>query len=229
MIDDPPLITLRRKVPRPTGAQLAELNGTPTGFIIDALGGRGAVAPDIKPVITEQASFCGVAVTCHVGPADNLAVFAALPLLQAGDVIVAAADGYRETAVVGISVLGMARNLGAVAFVTDGCVRDIPGIREVGLPCFSAGVTPASPVKNGPGTVNLPVVVGGLRVEAGDVVIGDSDGVVVVPFVRIDAVIKRLSTIRAAEAALVARVKGGLGISNWVDELFSSGKVEEVD
>ena len=79
MIDDPPLITLRRKVPRPTGAQLAELNGTPTGFIIDALGGRGAVAPDIKPVITEQASFCGVAVTCHVGPADNLAVFAALP------------------------------------------------------------------------------------------------------------------------------------------------------
>ena len=146
MIDDPPLITLRRKVPRPTGAQLAELNGTPTGFIIDALGGRGAVAPDIKPVITEQASFCGVAVTCHVAPADNLAVFAALPLLQAGDVIVAAADGYRETAVVGDLVLGMARNLGAVAFVTDGCVRDIPGIREVGLPCFSAGVTPASPV-----------------------------------------------------------------------------------
>ena len=85
--------------------------------------GRGAVAPDIKPVITEQARFCGVAVTCHVGPADNLAVFAALPLLQAGDVIVAAADGYRETAVVGDLVLGMARNFGAVAFVTDGCVR----------------------------------------------------------------------------------------------------------
>ena len=126
MIDDPPLITLRRKVPRPTAAQLAALNGTPTGFIIDALGGRGAVAPDIKPVIAEQASFCGVAVTCHVGPADNLAVFAALPLLQRGDVIVAAADGYRETAVVGDLVLGMARNLGAVAFVTDGCVRDIP-------------------------------------------------------------------------------------------------------
>ena len=68
-------------------------------------------------------------------------------------------------------------------------------------------MSPASPVKHGPGTVNLPVVVGGLRVEAGDVVIGDSDDVVVVPFVRIDAVIKRLSTIRAAEAALVARAR----------------------
>ena len=142
MIDDPPLITLRRKVPRPTAAQLAALNGTPTGFIIDALGGRGAVAPNIKPVIAEQASFCGVAVTCHVGPADNLAVLAALPLLQSGDVIVAAADGYRETAVVGDLVLGMARNLGAVAFVTDGCVRDIPGIRDVGLPGAFRRVSP---------------------------------------------------------------------------------------
>src|SRR4051812_44740623 len=148
-------------------ARRALSNGTPTGFIIDALGGRGAVAPDIKPVITEQASFCGVAVTCHVGPADNLAVFAALPLLQAGDVIVAAADGYRETAVVGDLVLGMARNLGAVAFVTDGCVRDIPGIRDVGLPCFAAGVVPNSPVRNGPGTVNLPIVLSGQTVQAG--------------------------------------------------------------
>ena len=229
MIDDPPLITLRRRVPRPTAAQLAALNGTPTGFIIDALGGRGAVAPDIKPIITEQASFCGVAVTCHAGPADNLAVFAALPLLQQGDVIVAAADGYRETAVVGDLVLGMARNLGAVAFVTDGCVRDIPGIRDVGLPCFSAGVTPASPVKNGPGTVNLPIVIGGLRVEAGDVVIGDTDGVVVVPHARIDAVIKRLVAIRSAEAVLLAKVQGGLGVPDWVNELLSGRRVEELD
>ena len=61
-----------------------------------------------------------VAVTCHVGPADNLAVFAALPLLQAGDVIVAAADGYRETAVVGDLVLGMARKPLPVA---SGCAR----------------------------------------------------------------------------------------------------------
>ena len=191
--------------------------------------GRGAVAPDIKPIITEQASFCGVAVTCHVGPADNLAVFAALPLLQQGDVIVAAADGYRETAVVGDLVLGMARNLGAVAFVTDGCVRDIPGIRDVGLPCFSAGVTPASPMKNGPGTVNLPIVIGGLRVEAGDVVIGDTDGVVVVPHARIDAVIKRLVAIRSAEAVLLAKVQGGLGVPDWVNELLSGRRVEELD
>jgi len=229
MIDEPPLISIRRRVPRPTASQLERLEGTPTGFIVDALYGRAALAAHIKPVIPEQAAFCGVAVTCHVGPSDNLAVFAALPLLQPGDVIVAAADGFRETALAGDLLIGMARNRGAVAFVTDGCVRDLPGIREVGLPCFAAGVTPNSCVRNGPGNVNLPVVVAGTRVDPGDVVIGDGDGVVVVPFAQIDAVIARLDAVRAAEASLMGQVKQGLGVPDWVRELYAGGRVQELD
>jgi 4-hydroxy-4-methyl-2-oxoglutarate aldolase len=77
--------------------------------------------------------------------------------------------------------------------------------------------------------VNLSIVVGGLCVKAGYVVIGDIDGVVVVPYERLNAVIDRLTAIRASEAALVARVKAGLGVPDWVNELFSSGKVREVD
>ena len=216
MIDDPPLIRLRRRVPRPTSEQLR------------ALQGRAALACTIKPVVPEQAEFCGVALPCHAGPADNLAVFAALPLIQKGDVVVAAADGYRETAVVGDLVLGMARNQGAVGFVTDGCVRDVPGIREVGLPCFASGITPNSPVKNGPGTVNLPIVVGGQAVTAGDIIIGDTEGVVVIPYDLIDAVISSLEGIRAAEAALLARVAAGLGVPEWVEKLYQDGRVQEV-
>jgi 4-hydroxy-4-methyl-2-oxoglutarate aldolase len=229
MIDDPPLIQLRRHVPRATAAQLDALRGTPTGFIVDALHGRAALAAEVKPVVAEQAQFCGVALPCHAGPADNLAVFAALPLIQAGDVIVAATDGYRETAIVGDLVLGMARNLGAVAFVTDGCVRDIPGIRDVGLPCFATGITPNSPVKNGPGTVNLPIVLAGASVAPGDVVLGDADGVVVVPFEKIDAVIARLEKVQAAEAAMVARVGEGLGVPEWVRTLHADGRVQDLD
>ncbi len=228
MIDDPPLIRVRKDVPRPTSEQIDRLRGTPTGFLVDALHGRAALACNVKPVVPEQSDFCGVAVPCHVGPADNLAVFAALPLLRPGDVIVAAADGYRETAVVGDLVLGMARNRGAIAFVTDGCVRDIPGIRTVGLPCFATGVTPNSPVKSGPGTVNLPVVVAGITVSPGDLVVGDADGVVVVPFADIDAVIVRLDGIRRAEAALLAQVENGLAIPDWVEQLYASGRVEDV-
>jgi len=228
MIDDPPLIRIRRNVPRPSVGQLQALQGTPTGFIVDALHGRAALAPSIKPVVAGQAVFCGVALPCHVGPADNLAMFAALPVIQKGDVIVAAADGYRETAVVGDLVLGMARNRGAVAFVTDGCVRDLPGILDVGLPCFASGITPNSPVKNGPGTVNLPVVLAGQTVAPGDIVIGDTDGVVIVPFDKIDAVIAALDGIRAAEAELLARVAAGLGVPEWVEKLHRDGRVQDV-
>src|SRR5258708_39205175 len=120
MIEDPPLITLRRKVPRPTKAQLAALAGTPTGFIVDALEGRGALSPSIKPIVPEYSSFCGVAVPCQAGPADNLAILAALPEVQAGDVVLAATHGFREVAVVGDLLLGMLRHSGAAAFVTAG-------------------------------------------------------------------------------------------------------------
>jgi len=66
-------------------------------------------------------------------------------------------------------MLGMARNLGVAGFVTDGMVRDIIGIQGVGLPVYCAGVTPNSPVRNGPGTVGEPVDIGGLRIESGDI------------------------------------------------------------
>lgn len=229
MIEDPPLVTLRRPRRRPTDAQLKAFKGVQTGFLVDAMGGRGALGDEIKACIPEQTDFCGVALTCHAGPADNLAVFAMLPVVSPGDVLVVAADGYRATAVTGDLLLGMARNQGAVAFVTDGCARDIPGIRAVGLPCVCAGVTPNSPARNGPGTVGLPVVVDGVQVETGDVIVGDVDGVVVVPFDRVESVLARLVEIRRAEAALDARVKAGLGVPEFVTALFDGGRVREVD
>ena len=215
MIEDAPKIQSLTPIRRPRPDQVAALQRVPTGYIVDALGGGGALDFRIKPVVPEQCVFCGPAVTCNTGPADNLAVFGALDQLQPGDVIVAACAGHTGCAVVGDLVLGMARNGGAVAFVTDGCVRDIPGIRAVGLPCFCVGVTPNSPAREGPGTVGFPIVVGGTAVAAGDIVIGDQDGVVIVPFDRIDAVIASLPKIRAAEADLEAMVKGGLRVPTF--------------
>ncbi|WP_416897765.1 MAG: RraA family protein [Minwuia sp.] len=229
MIDDAPLIKLKKNPPRPGNAQIEALRGTPTGFVVDALYGGGAMDYRIKPSVAGQSDFCGVAVTCQAGPADNLAVLAALPQVRPDDVIVAATDAYYGTAVVGDLVMQMAKNRGAVALVTDGCVRDTPGIAHVGLPCFAAGVTPNSPAKNGPGTVNLPVVVGGVAVEAGDMLVGDVDGVVVIPFAKIDAVIARLDDVRAAEAKTLAAVEGGLGVPGHIEELYKSGRVEEID
>ena len=192
------------------------LQRVPTGYVVDALGGGGALDYRIKPIVVEQSTFCGPAITCYCGPADNLAVFGTLEHLRPGDVIVAACAGHTGCAVVGDLVLGMARNGGAIAFVTDGCVRDVPGIRAVGLPCFCAGVTPNSPARVGPGTVGDAIVVGGVAVHTGDIIVGDQDGVVVVPFDRIEAVIGGLDKIRAAEADLEAKVKGGLRVPTFM-------------
>jgi 4-hydroxy-4-methyl-2-oxoglutarate aldolase len=145
------------------------------------MGGSGALDYRIKPAIDEHAAFCGVALTCDAGPADNLALLAALESVQPGDVIVCTTGSYTGCAVTGDLVLGMARNCGAVAFVTDGCVRDLPGIRAVGLPCYCLGVTPNSPARSGPGSIGFDITLGGHPVASGDVVVGDQDGVVVIP------------------------------------------------
>ena len=229
MIEDPPVITLKRKVPRPTAAQLSAFTGVPTGFIADAMNGRGALDARINPLIAGQDVFCGVALPVHVGPADNLGVLAALHVGQAGDVVVAAADSFQATAVVGDIVLGMMKNQGMHAFVTDGCVRDLIGIEEAGLPCFASGVTPNSPVKSGPATVNLPIVCGGVAVDAGDIICGDRDGVVVLPYARINEVITALAAVKAAEDALLPRVKAGLKQPDWLDAYMNSSAVKVID
>ena len=153
-----------------------------------------------------------MALTCDAGPADNLALVAALPVVQPGDVLVAATGGYTGCAITGDLVLGMARNCGAVGFITDGCVRDLPGIRAVGLPCYCVGVTPNSPARSGPGTVGFPVTVGGHVIASGDVIVADADGVVVVPQARLDEVIARLPAIRQSEAELDEAVRKGLRV-----------------
>jgi 4-hydroxy-4-methyl-2-oxoglutarate aldolase len=208
MIEEVPLIQVSAFT-RPDPALVDQLRHTPTGFLCDALGGSAALDYRLRPAIPEQLAFCGVALTCHAGPADNLALIHALTAIAPGDVIVAATDGHTACAITGDLVLGMARNRGAVGFVTDGCVRDLAGIRQVGLPAWSMGVTPNSPHRSGPGTVGRPVMVAGVHVCAGDVVVADADGVVVVPQARLAEVAARLPAIRQAEASADAAVRAG--------------------
>ncbi len=227
MIEDPPLLQIRRSFVRPTAAQVEAFSGLQTGFVVDAMNGRGALHGRIKPIGTFQ-SFCGVALPCYAGPNDNLAAFGALSIVQPGDVVLCATDGFETTSVMGDLLLGMMKNSGVIAFVTDGFVRDREGIEAVGIPCFAAGITPNSPGRNGPGTVGLPTIVGGTAVKAGDIVLGDVDGVVVVPAERIEATMDRLQFVRAAEANLDAKVKAGLKVPEFIQSLIDAGKFTEV-
>ena len=232
MIKDPPLLTIGREFERAGAAEVAALQGVPTGFLVDAMGGSGALDPRIKPLARAgelPMAFCGPALTCYCGPADNLALGAAIGQAKAGDVIVAATDAFDRAAVVGDLLLGMARNRGVSAFVTDGLVRDFDGIVKVGLPVHCAGLTPNSPARNGPGTVGLPVTLGGLTVAPGDVLAGDRDGVVVVPREKISEVLAELPAIREAETAYEAQVAAGLDTPGFMTDLLASDKVQFVD
>lgn len=229
MIKDPPLLRIRRRFARPPEAVVASLAGVATGHLVDAMGGRGCLSHAIRPLFPDNASLVGVALTCHAGPADNLAVFAALDAARRGDIIVAGTDAFMATAVVGDLLLGMARNRGVAGLVTDGLVRDIPGLLEVGLPIFCAGVTANSPARNGPGSVGLPVVLGGVAVHPGDVLVADRDGVVVVPREQLEEIVARLEPIRAAERDLEAKVRGGLEVPDFVRAILVSGQVEMLD
>ena len=229
MIKDPPLLKIRRNFPRPDAGLLRALHHVPTGFLVDCMDGRGALDYRIKPLAPDKCRFAGTALTCFAGPADNLAVFAALDVAQPGDIIVAGTDGFTQACVTGDLLLGMARNRGVAGFVTDGLVRDVEGILYVEMPTFCRGVTPNSCARTGPGTVGLPLSLGGVAVASGDVVVGDRDGVVVVPQAELARVCRQLATVKEAEAELARRVRLGLENIESVQELLASDRTEYLD
>lgn len=209
MLDNPPALTIHRGYRRPDPAMLEWFRGAQTSHIVDAMDGRGALDWTIKPLDPANASFVGPALTAFAYPADIVGMFGALAEAQAGDVIVLANDGYTRTAVIGDIAAGMMHNKGVAAFVTDGLARDKAGIIGSGLPVFCRGIVPNSPAMNGPGVVGAAVTLGDVTVCPGDVIVGDADGVVVIPQGRLAAVHARLLQVRAAEARTEQRVQEG--------------------
>jgi regulator of RNase E activity RraA len=193
--------------PRAEAALVEGFRHAATGHVGDALGRSAAMDASIKPV-GPSASFCGIAFTVKTRPVDNLVVWKALELAQPGDVIVIATGGHLAHSTWGDLTSRVAAARGIAAMVTDGAVRDVEGIAEAGMPVFAAAVTPNSPQKDGPGELNVPISCGGQVVQPGDILIGDGDGVVVVP--REDAAIalvelERIRTYEAERLDAIAR------------------------
>lgn len=229
MIVEPPVLKVRRQFPRPDTKAIEPLRDTSTCFIVDCMDGRGAMDYRIRPIDEKCCHFVGVAITCHTGPSDNLAIKGAIEFSQPGDIIIAAADAFVGTATAGDLMVGVMRNRRIGALVTDGLVRDVDDIRPIGVPVFCRGVSPNSGVSNGPGTVGLPITIGGVTVEAGDVVVGDINGVVVIPQLRLNQVGQRLAEVRASEAEFDRRVRDGLDHVEAVQELIDADRVQFLD
>jgi len=229
MIEDPPLLRVKRDFPRPDAHLVRSLKHVPTGFAVDCMNGRGALDARIKPLDIGNCRIAGTALTCNTGPDDNLGLLAAVNFTQPGDIVVNSTESYTNSAVTGDILVGMLKNRGAAGLVTDGMVRDEEGILVVGLPVFSRGVTPNSCVRNGPGTIGMPISVDGVPIESGDVIIGDRDGVVVIPRSALEVFCKRLVEVKEAEAKLTRQVRMGLQAMDAITEILESERTLYLD
>jgi 4-hydroxy-4-methyl-2-oxoglutarate aldolase len=221
-------LKINRRFERASESIVARFRSVSTGNICDGQGRSGALDYRIKP-ISRKASFAGVALTVETVPKDNLAPWAALDIAKPGDVVVISTGEYFASSVIGDVYVGMARNRGVLAIVTDGVVRDVEGINAVGIPVFACGVSPNSPWKNGPGGVGFPIVIGGMTVHAGDILVGDPDGVVIVSRMKAEEVAEELKAVLAKEAKMEADVKAGKSIPGWLVEAYKAKGVRYID
>lgn len=225
---EPHALTIRRDWPRPDPDAIDAFRNVPTGFVVDALGRSGALDHRIRPV-WDGPAFVGAVLPVWTTARDNLAPYAAIRFAMPGDVMMIATDEFAAAAVIGDLIIGMMKNAGIVAAITDGLVRDVQGIIDVGIPVFSCGLTPNSPFKHGPGTIGLPVTLGGLVIEPGDIVVGDRDGVVVVPRWRVAEAIEALDEVRAKESGMDRMVKSGAKEPAWLDARLGGDDIRFVD
>jgi 4-hydroxy-4-methyl-2-oxoglutarate aldolase len=154
--------------------------GIPTTCISDAMDGLNNLHPAIQP-LKENYKIAGRAYTVKVPIGENLSVLKAIREANPGDILVVDAKGDQYRAIAGDFVIGMAQTLGIGGLVVDGVIRDIVGVKALNFPVFSRGTTVAASGKAGVGEVNVPISCGGVPVNPGDIIVGDADGVVVIP------------------------------------------------
>ena len=221
MIGDPVALTIRRNFERPSKSLMEAFAGMPTGFVTDAYNGKGCLDYAIKPLLP-QMRFSGSAITAYCGPMDNLAAMAILDFAQKGDVIVIATTGDDTAATIGDLWAFWAKKIGVAAIVCDGLVRDVAGLLKVDIPIFARGIKPNSAFKNGPGEVNTTVTCGGVSIAAGDIIVGDRDGVVTVALAQAEQVVKQLELVKEKEAQAEAKVRQGIKLKFWDPDALAS-------
>jgi RraA family protein len=186
---------------------LAAFRAVPTATISDCL--------DRMPVLSGLRAFhrrgglLGTAITVRVRAGDNLAIHQALEEVRPGDVIVVDGAGDTTRALVGDIMKAIAESRGVAGFVIDGAVRDTDAFADADFPCYARAATPRGPFKSGPGAINVPVCVGGWTVNPGDVVVGDSDGVVTFAPDIAPRLLEAVRAQTARETEVLAQIRAG--------------------
>ncbi|NTX78360.1 RraA family protein [Serratia proteamaculans] len=202
------------RVPAEQVRQAAEYQAA---ILADVAGRRGTMHGRIKP-ISSQMKVAGPAVTVEVRPGDNLAIHAALAIAQPGDVIVVDGKGDLSAALIGEIMSTQAAASGIAGIIIDGAVRDADALSRGHFPVFAAGLNPAGPTKAIAGRVNHPVSVAGVAINPGDLIIGDMDGIVVLPREEVAALLELAQQKLDGENRRIVAIKEGDVRAPWLEK-----------
>jgi len=217
---------------RPAADLLDDLKDVWTSTLADTMGRHGVMGPDIRPIFS-PIHLIGIAFTVLNYPNDNITTHRALMMAEPGDVLIIDEGRDNNTGSFGHNMSLQARNRGILGLVSNGCVRDVRMLKDEKFPVFCRAVSPRSAQKNTPGSINVPVQVGGLVVSPGDIVVGDDDGIAVIPLGCARDVVQRAKERTAMELQQARDIRAGkkpLEIvfgTDWVRSALQ-GKVREL-
>ena len=164
-------------------------------------------------------TMAGTAVTARSRAGDNLTYLRALEFCRPGDVLVIDGGGDLANAAVGGILSFYAAHIGLAGVVIDGAIRDVAEIRSREFPVYARGVTHRGPYKDGPGEINVPISVGGMVVNPGDIVVGDQDGLLAFAQEDAETLIERARGVLEAEAKTLQAMKEGRWDRSFIDAL----------
>ena len=203
----------------------------PVAIVSDNMERMFAGGADLRPMhacAESNGGLAGTALTVLTRPGDNLLIPKAIDVAEPGDVIIVDAGGDTTSAVVGELIARHAQVRGVAGFVINGAIRDLDAFRTGSFPIFATGVTHRGPYKDGPGEIGVPVSIGGMVIHAGDIVIGDADGVLAVPRAEAKAILDLAEAQQAKEAETLRQIEAGAWDRRWVDEMLKArGFTEE--
>lgn len=199
-------------------ATIEKFRTLPVANVSDVMSRMTAGGPGLRPMHA-SGQMSGAAFTVKTRPGDNLMIHKALLMAGPGDVIVVDAGGDLTNALVGEMMLSHAMQIGVTGVVINGAVRDYGWIKAGTFPVFAAGITHRGPYKDGPGEINVPIAFGGMVINPGDLMIGDDDGLLCVPYGTTEEIYTQAKAKNEAEARTVANTLAGkLDPKLWVDE-----------
>jgi regulator of RNase E activity RraA len=221
-------VFLKREVTDPE--LVKRFSKLPAANVADCMGRLCALPPELSLKSSPLKRMCGVALTVKARSGDNLMLHQALNMAQEGDVIVLSNAGGRERAIMGEIMYRYLADFKKVAgIVIDGPIRDIDELAKVQCPLYASGTTPGGPFKEGPGEVNVPISIGGVVIQPGDIVLGDADGVIVIPRQDTAALIEKAEANTANDHAKVEKASDGSINRQWVTKALEDKKVEFIN